>query len=97
MNEEEVREKIITALKVQKYKGRTISGLVQDTGLERSVITCAFRQDEQLQEIVKVHPRKLKSGKRIFTTKARFREESSFSDRFVDIFASIRPDVALDD
>lgn len=88
-----VRDKIIDAINKPKYKARTIQGIVDDTKLSRELVVNAIRIDADLKKTLKVYPRRTKKGNVLITTKKRFNEEASFSDKFVDVFATVRTGV----
>jgi len=89
------RNKIVKALNNGRFVARTISGIAKETSIERPLVVKILRTDRELRAQLKVLPRKTKDGRILITTKDHFKERGSFSDKFIDVFASRR--VTLDD
>lgn len=86
----EVSIRIISALNNRQYKVRTIGGIAQETGLSRTVVAEAIRNNSELTKVVKISPVRAKSGKVLITTKERFGKESSLKEKFIDFFSTAR-------
>lgn len=86
----EVRSKIVEALNSERYKARTVAGIAKVAHVEPGVVVATIMSDPSLREMVKVYPRKSSKGEVLLTTKDRFYKEASFSDKFVDAFATKR-------
>jgi hypothetical protein len=89
-NDSEVGKRIFFALNNLRYKARTVYGLSKETDLPVSVVVDAIKSNPALMDAIKIYPYKSKEGVVLITTKERFREGSSFKDRFVDFFATRR-------
>lgn len=87
---EVARRKIISALNSGRFVARTLSGISKETSIDEPVVIHYLRTDSELQDQVKVLPRRTKSGKVLVTTKDHFKKSASFSDKFIDVFASQR-------
>lgn len=90
LRKNEVREKIVEALNSKRYKARTITGIAKVAHVKSSVVVETIKNDPGLREMVKIYPRKSSKGEVLLTTKDRFYKEASFSDKFVDAFATRR-------
>lgn len=88
--EERVRRKILEALHNKQYKARTITGIAAETKLTARSIVNAIKKDQMLTGAVKIYPIRAKDGRVLITTKARFAEEATKKEKFVDFFASNR-------
>jgi hypothetical protein len=94
---ESTREVILSSLQDPSYSMRTLSGMSKDTFLTPRVIAVAIQNDPVLRSEVKVLSRKSKDGRRLFMSRQRYLKESSWLDRFVDVFSSDRGlDISLD-
>lgn len=92
-----VRENILKSLQDPSFSIRTISGISNDTSLRPHIIADAIQHDPVLRVEVKVLSRKSKDGRQLFMTRNRYMKESSWLDRFVDVFSSNRPsDICID-
>lgn len=92
-----VRENILKSLQDPSFSIRTISGISNDTSLKPNIIVDAIQHDPVLRVEVKVLSRKSKDGHQLFMTRNRYMKESSWLDRFVDVFSSNRPsDICID-
>lgn len=86
----ELRSKIVEALNSKRYRARTIAGIAKMAHVNPVVVVSTIKNDPSLREMVKVYPRKSSKGEVLLTTKDRFYKEASFSDKFVDAFATKR-------
>ncbi|MFI2810771.1 hypothetical protein [Microbulbifer zhoushanensis] len=85
---EALSKHILAALENKKYFARTFDGIARDVGVKRSEILKKIKSDQALREKIKVFRRKSQDGKLLLTTKSRFTESASFTDKFIDIFSS---------
>lgn len=85
-----VTVKIVGALNNKKYKTRTISGIVSETGLAKGVIIEAISNNNELKKAIKISPIRSRGGEALITTKERFAKESTLKEKFVDFFATRR-------
>ena len=85
MKDPEVKN-IIKALTNKRYKARTIKGIANETKIEENQIISIIKTNPKLKSIVKVYPRKSKSGELLITTKAKFDKKASFLDKLIDGF-----------
>lgn len=84
------RVQIIKALNNGRFVARTLGGISKETSIDRSLLIQYLRADPELKAQVKVLPRRTRDGKLLVTTKDHFRKSASFSDKFIDMFASQR-------
>ena len=89
-----IRKKIVGALNNPLFRTRTLDGISKETKLPTKVVLRAIQNDKQLARTVKVVPMRSRDGKVLITTKSRFSKEASLKEKFVDFFASKRPEVA---
>lgn len=89
-----IRRKIIGALNNPSFRTRTLAGISKETKLPTRLVLRALRNDKILVKTVKIVPMRSREGKFLITTKSRFSEEASLKEKFVDFFASKRPEVS---
>jgi hypothetical protein len=89
-----IREKIITALNNPSYRYRTLTGISQEANLNPAVVLCAITNDKTLAKAVKIFPMRARDGRTLLTTKERFSEEATLNEKFVDFFATKRPELS---
>lgn len=86
-----VRERIVAALNNPRFRMRTLQGIAQEARLSTSTIVQAMHTDTALANTIKLVPIRTQDGRLLVTTKDRFANESTWTERFVDFFATRRP------
>lgn len=92
-----VREKIVAALNNPRYRMRTLRGIAAEAKLSTTVVVQAMHADTVLANTIKVVPIRSQDGQLLVTTKDRFANEATLTEKFIDFFATRRqqlPDVA---
>lgn len=84
------RGRIFKALNNGRFVARTLGGISKETSIDRPLVIRYLRTDPELKTQVKVLPRRTRDGKVLVTTKDHFKKSASFSDKFIDVFASKR-------
>ncbi|QSB80958.1 hypothetical protein [Citrobacter freundii] len=79
---------IIRALTNKNYIARTIDGIAKETNLSRDDILKEIHKNTELSDTVKIYPRKSKKGDYLFTTKERFYNDATITDKFIDFFST---------
>lgn len=79
---------ILQALNNQDYIARTISGIAREVNSSPVVIVRAIKSDPELKSIVKVFPRRAKTGEVLLTTREKFNKKASIKDKFIDFFST---------
>lgn len=87
----EVREKIVAALNNPRFRMRTLQGIADEANLSLHAIVQAMHTDPTLANTIKLVPIRTQDGRLLVTTKDRFAKESTWTERFVDFFATRRP------
>ena len=78
------------ALNDRRFRARTIEGISADANVARQKVVDALKNDLQLGNLVKIFPVRAKDGRPLLTTKDRFISEATFTEKFIDFFASER-------
>jgi len=86
----DVRGQILTALRNVNYKVRTVNGIATEVGVSNDAIQDLLTKDSLLAESVKLMPFKSKDGQYLYMDRTRYSKETSLSEKFVDLFATIR-------
>ncbi len=87
---EEIDRRILQALNSDKYQARTIDGISQEANSSEQEIIQRITYSEKLSDLLKIYPRKSKDGQVLITTKAKYEKSASFTDKFIDAFATSR-------
>ncbi|WUR11087.1 hypothetical protein E7V67_015310 [[Empedobacter] haloabium] len=90
-NGQEVRERIVAALNNPRFRMRTLQGIAQEARLSTSTVVQAMHTDAALANTIKLVPIRTQDGRLLVTTKDRFANEATWTERFVDFFATRRP------
>jgi hypothetical protein len=87
----EVRERIVASLNNPRFRMRTLQGIAQEARLSTSTVVQAMHADAALANTIKLVPIRTRDGRLLVTTKDRFANEATWTERFVDFFATRRP------
>lgn len=86
-----VRDRIVAALNNPRFRMRTLRGIAEEAQLSTATVVQAMHTDEVLAHTVKVVPIRSQDGRLLVTTKDRFANEATLVEKFVDFFATRRP------
>jgi hypothetical protein len=89
----DIRARIIKTLNNPKYRMRTIAGISKEANLRPSVVIEALKSDRELRMAIKIVPIRAGNGQILLTTKEKFSTESTLKEKFIDFFASQRPNI----
>lgn len=84
----DISVKILQALNDQNYIARTVAGIAKEAHASPVLIVKTIKSDPKLQTIVKVFPRRAKTGEILLTTREKFNKKASFKDKFIDFFST---------
>jgi hypothetical protein len=90
LSDEEIRDKILHALKNRAYQSRTVKGIARESKVSEETIRNALINNKRLAVDVKILPFKSNTGEVLIMDKGRFVKEASFKTKFIDYFASNR-------
>lgn len=84
----EMHARILQALNNQDYIARTVSGIAKEVHASPAKIVQIIKTDPNLKVIVKVFPRRTKTGEILLTTREKFHKKASIKDKFIDLFST---------
>lgn len=81
---------ILKVLNRDDYDARTISGLSKAINKTEKEVIQRIMYSKELNDLLKIFPRKSRDGQVLITTKAKYEKSASFTDKFIDAFATSR-------
>lgn len=87
---DEIEKKILKSLSNKKFRARTIHGIAREARITPTVVVKKLNSSPELNQQVKIYPRRSKEGHVLVTTRANFDATASIKDKFIEAFASNR-------
>lgn len=87
---DDIETKILKSLRSDKFKARTIAGIAKEVNVTPKVIIHKLNSSPELNNQVKIYPRKSKDGRILVTTRDKFDSSASIKDKFIEAFATKR-------
>jgi hypothetical protein len=84
MSPDAISAAVLSALENPKFRWRTIGGIAQETGIDAAEVTATIAKE--VGNSIVLAPAPSKEGEKLFSTRHRFLETASLSEKLVGAF-----------